>query len=230
MSLGSICKQLRVAKASGVLCQSLPSEGKPDPTVPSKGRLGSSSGRQLGSLTHPSSDLGTLHPPLSCPALFACGKGIHLCLQNGFWTQLHLLPYHRPGPGSYLSLAAASRLSVGRPLEFPTPPALQGLPKAPLDLLPVVCPPVSCCHPSPSPVSLTCRRMPPIPGSLLPSLPSCRGRLSHSLTLLFSPPRNATLSKLSLHTPALFITTRQEMIHFLVYHLSFQPARLLCPL
>lgn len=71
--------------------------------------------------------------------------------------------------------------------------------------------------------------MPPVLGSLLPFLPSCGGRLSHSLTLLLSPLFNVTLSKLSLHTPALFITTRQEMIHFLVYHLSFQSARLLCP-
>lgn len=118
------------------------------------------------------------------------------------------------GTGFSLGPAIASRLSVGRPLESLTLLALQGLPKAPLDLLLVVFP---CLLLSPWPFSRVLH---------MHAHTSCLGvtapHPTHLLTLLLSPPLNVPLLKLSLHIPALFITTRRKMIHLLVYHLSLQ--------
>ena len=99
------------------------------------------------------------------------------------------------GTGFYLGPATASRLSVGRPLESLTLPALQGLPKAPLDRLLVVCPLLLL---SPWPVSCVLH---------MQAHTSCLGvtapHRTHLLTLLPSLPLNVPLSKLSLHMPLL---------------------------
>lgn len=118
------------------------------------------------------------------------------------------------GTGFSLGPAIAFRLTVGRPLESLTLPALQGLPKAPLDLLLVVFP---CLLLSPWPFSHVLHMQ--VHTSYLGVTAP---HPTHLLTLLLHPPLNIPLSKISLHIPALFITTRQKMIHLLVYHLSLQ--------
>lgn len=105
----------------GVLSQSLPSEGTPNPTVFSKGRLRSSSGRQLGSLSHPSSDLGTFHPSLSCPALFVLQQR-HLPLSSRWILDLAAppsLPLAWPrAPGSIWVLLLPAACLWGDPWDL----------------------------------------------------------------------------------------------------------------
>ena len=167
----------------GVLYQSLPSEGTLNPTVFSKGRLGplvEAAWLSFTPLFRPwhLSPLSFLSSPL-CLAAKAFASFFKMDSRPSC-THLPTIGLAQ-GTGFSLGPAIAFRLTVGRPLESLTLPALQGLPKAPLDLLLVVFP-ASCCHPGPSPMSFTCRCTPPILGSLLPTPPTC----SHSCSVLHS--------------------------------------------
>lgn len=159
----------------GVLSQSLPSEGTPNPTVFSKGRLRSSGGRQLGSLSHPSSDLGTFHPSLSCPALFVLQQR-HLPLSSRWILDLAAppsLPLAWPrAPGSIWVLLLPAACLWGDPWDLRHfLPSRDSLRLLWIDSW--LFAPCSCCHPGPSPVSFTCRRTPPVSGSLLLTAPTC---------------------------------------------------------
>lgn len=211
----------------GVVCQA--TQGSDDPTK-SPGKLSASRGGSC-----PRADGGSslwLTPFEGAP--FPRSKG--LCLPNGFCTLAAQLPPSIP----WSTLSSASPSAPGVCVDKPSGQACPG----PLDLPPhfASCPSVplsapATMIPSQSPQSHMQGHIPTVPQAFVLALcPQTLPTPAFSHTLCsdlgsMSPCQRAPIYRcLHLSPPCSFITTRQEMIYFLICHLSFQPARPSCGL